>query len=56
MKTKNLTPRNTAPVKRENVATVSINANAIIAGYFPSRDAGYGYAAIPDPFAGDDAE
>lgn len=29
MKTKKLTPRNAAPVKRENVATVSRDGNAI---------------------------
>jgi prenylated cyclic peptide (anacyclamide/piricyclamide family) len=48
MKTKNLTPRNTAPVQRENVATVSRNGNAIAPCY----------AALPGlpPFAGDDAE
>ena len=50
MKTKKLTPRNTAPVKRENVATVSTDANAI------APTAIY-YTGIPeDPFAGDDAE
>ena len=51
MKTKKLTPNNAAPVKRENVATVSRDGNAIASLYlriFP-----------PDPwnpFAGDEAE
>ncbi len=53
MKTKKLTPRNAAPVQRENTATVSRDGNAIaphlrhperpIVGWLP-------------PFAGDDAE
>jgi prenylated cyclic peptide (anacyclamide/piricyclamide family) len=54
MKTKKLTPRNSAPVQRENVATVSRDGNAIalfeiiaLVGYCP------GYYC---PFAGDDAE
>lgn len=47
MKTKKLTPRNVAPVKRENVATVSQNGNAIAPNVM--------YPIIP-PFAGDDAE
>lgn len=48
MKTKKLTPRNAAPVKRENVATVAQNGNAISAMTI---------GAIPHhPFAGDDAE
>jgi prenylated cyclic peptide (anacyclamide/piricyclamide family) len=53
MKTKNLTPRNTAPVKRENVATVSTEANGIaitpqITYNLDNNN--------PNPFAGDDAE
>jgi len=47
MKTKKLTPRNSAPVQRENAATVSRDGNAIAPttfNYFTS------------PFAGDDAE
>ncbi|MFM7908691.1 MAG: anacyclamide/piricyclamide family prenylated cyclic peptide [Microcystis sp.] len=46
MKTKKLTPRNAAPVQRENTATVSRDGNAITphsVGFF-------------QPFAGDDAE
>ena len=50
MKTKKLTPRNSAPVQRENAATVSRDGNA-------------GNAIAPlngmrgfYPFAGDDAE
>lgn len=47
MKTKKLTPRNVAPVKRENVATVSTDASAIATSIvWP----------IAPPFAGDDAE
>jgi prenylated cyclic peptide (anacyclamide/piricyclamide family) len=47
MKTKKLTPRNSAPVQRENAATVSRDGNAIaplngMRGFYP--------------FAGDDAE
>ncbi|MCA2641262.1 MULTISPECIES: anacyclamide/piricyclamide family prenylated cyclic peptide [unclassified Microcystis] len=47
MKTKKLTPRNSAPVQRENAATVSRDGNAIA----PLYDRGLGF-----PFAGDDAE
>ncbi|MEO1431538.1 MAG: anacyclamide/piricyclamide family prenylated cyclic peptide [Cyanobacteria bacterium J06632_19] len=48
MKTKRLTPRNAAPVKRENAAT-STNAGVISPSWV---------APIPGapPFAGDDAE
>ena len=46
MKTKKLTPRNVAPVKRENVATVSQDGNAIA----PTVHGTW------VPFAGDDAE
>jgi prenylated cyclic peptide (anacyclamide/piricyclamide family) len=47
MKTKKLTPRNSAPVQRENAATVSRDGNAIA----PSNGMRGFY-----PFAGDDAE
>lgn len=49
MKTKKLTPRNSAPVQRENVVTVSRDGNAIAA--IKSAVAFYAF-----PFAGDDAE
>ncbi len=49
MKTKKLTPRNSAPVQRENVATVSRDGNAIA-----PQTAPYGFGGYP--FAGDDAE
>jgi prenylated cyclic peptide (anacyclamide/piricyclamide family) len=49
MKTKKLTPRNSAPVQRENAATVSRDGNAIAA--IKSAVAFYAF-----PFAGDDAE
>jgi len=49
MKTKKLTPRNVAPVKRENVATVSTDANAIAPLWLGGE---FSY----DPFAGEDAE
>ncbi|NCS26926.1 MAG: anacyclamide/piricyclamide family prenylated cyclic peptide [Microcystis aeruginosa BS13-02] len=47
MKTKKLTPRNAAPVQRENTATVSRDGNAIAPCF------GWG---LGNPFAGDDAE
>jgi prenylated cyclic peptide (anacyclamide/piricyclamide family) len=47
MKTKKLTPRNSAPVQRENAATVSRDGNAI---------APCDYNFYHNPFAGDDAE
>ena len=47
MKTKKLTPRNSAPVQRENAATVSRDGNAIAPGHYGK--------GVP-PFAGDDAE
>ena len=49
MKTKKLTPRNSAPVQRENAATVSRDGNAIAPLEWDARDSRY-------PFAGDDAE
>ncbi|NCS26239.1 MAG: anacyclamide/piricyclamide family prenylated cyclic peptide [Microcystis aeruginosa BS13-02] len=48
MKTKKLTPRNAAPVQRENTATVSRDGNAIA-----PQDKTIGFWV---PFAGDDAE
>ncbi|MBC1189579.1 anacyclamide/piricyclamide family prenylated cyclic peptide [Microcystis aeruginosa CS-558/01A06] len=48
MKAKKLTPRNAAPVQRENTATVSRDGNAI-------APLGYKYQDWI-PFAGDDAE
>ncbi|NCS17909.1 MAG: anacyclamide/piricyclamide family prenylated cyclic peptide [Microcystis aeruginosa G13-12] len=49
MKTKKLTPRNSAPVQRENAATVSRDGNAIAPQTL--------FPIIPTlPFAGDDAE
>jgi prenylated cyclic peptide (anacyclamide/piricyclamide family) len=52
MKTKKLTPRNSAPVQRENAATVSRDANAIHLAFLRIRtDDG-----TANPFAGDDAE
>ena len=54
MKTnKKLTPRNAAPVKRENVATVSNDGNAIAPQESKDADAWYDEGW---PFAGDDAE
>ncbi|TRU85804.1 MAG: anacyclamide/piricyclamide family prenylated cyclic peptide [Microcystis novacekii Mn_MB_F_20050700_S1D] len=50
MKTKKLTPRNSAPVQRENTATVSRDGNAIT-----PTGRGFGYGGYI-PFAGDDAE
>ena len=49
MKTKKLTPRNSAPVQRENTATVSRDGNAIA----PTTGNKSGKVT---PFAGDDAE
>jgi prenylated cyclic peptide (anacyclamide/piricyclamide family) len=49
MKTKKLTPRNVAPVTRENAATVSRDGNAIAPHFAP-----FPFGA--PPFAGDDAE
>jgi len=51
MKTKKLTPRNSAPVQRENTATVSRDGNAIAPLHAVSISWLPGY-----PFAGDDAE
>ncbi|TRU92194.1 MAG: anacyclamide/piricyclamide family prenylated cyclic peptide [Microcystis wesenbergii Mw_QC_S_20081001_S30D] len=50
MKTKKLTPRNSAPVQRENAATVSRDGNAIATNWRG------GWMVGLDPFAGDDAE
>jgi prenylated cyclic peptide (anacyclamide/piricyclamide family) len=57
MKTKKLTPRNAAPVQRENTATVSRDGNAISPGaQWDAAKAVYGLPQNPPPFAGDDAE
>ncbi|MCZ8243683.1 MAG: anacyclamide/piricyclamide family prenylated cyclic peptide [Microcystis sp. LE19-131.1A] len=53
MKTKKLTPRNSAPVQRENAATVSRDGNAIAPFSVYERYKGNGDWS---PFAGDDAE
>ncbi|WP_072927870.1 anacyclamide/piricyclamide family prenylated cyclic peptide [Microcystis aeruginosa] len=53
MKTKKLTPRNAAPVQRENTATVSRDGNAIAPRYAWRSDMRKGSL---NPFAGDDAE
>ncbi|NCR56150.1 MAG: anacyclamide/piricyclamide family prenylated cyclic peptide [Microcystis aeruginosa L211-07] len=51
MKTKKLTPRNAAPVQRENTATVSRDGNAIaLLVYMGGKNQDW------IPFAGDDAE
>ena len=52
MKSKKLTPRNAAPVQRENTATVSREGNAMMIAPHQSLWAWNG----SDPFAGDDAE
>jgi prenylated cyclic peptide (anacyclamide/piricyclamide family) len=52
MKTKKLTPRNSAPVQRENAATVSRDGNAIA----PLHTGGFWIGLSWNPFAGDDAE
>ena len=52
METKKLTPRNAAPVQRENTATVSRDGNAIA----PSTGGGKPKSGSNQPFAGDDAE
>lgn len=51
MKTKKLTPRHVAPVKRENVATVSADGNAIAFSTYCDLMTRECF-----PFAGDDAE
>ncbi|MFN6273668.1 MAG: anacyclamide/piricyclamide family prenylated cyclic peptide [Microcystis sp.] len=51
MKTKKLTPRNAAPVQRENTATVSREGNAIA----PQKIT-WDFGGFSNPFAGDDAE
>ena len=48
MKTKKLTPRNAAPVKRSNLATVSPDHHNVIAPLI--------FITGWNPFAGDDAE
>ena len=54
MKTKKLTPRNSAPVQRENAATVSRDGNAIAPAEWGAME--YGGQWLFHPFAGDDAE
>ncbi len=49
MKIKKLTPRNLAPVQRENTATISRDGNAITPNWVPVGLGGL-------PFAGDDAD
>ncbi|MFN7217253.1 anacyclamide/piricyclamide family prenylated cyclic peptide [Microcystis sp.] len=60
MKTKKLTPRNSAPVQRENAATVSQIGNAIAPlGYIDLHtpyDRTLQNVLQAVPFAGDDAE
>jgi prenylated cyclic peptide (anacyclamide/piricyclamide family) len=53
MKTKKLTPRNSAPVQRENAATVSRDGNAIAPLWYMVK---FGCDKGTCPFAGDDAE
>ena len=53
MKTKKLTPRNAAPVQRENTATVSRDGNAI-APLFGGKE--WMDLLFGAPFAGDDSE
>ncbi len=55
MKTKRLTPRNAAPVKRSNVATVAHDSSAMIAPQIDHGERKFGGKCIC-PFAGDDAE
>ena len=50
MKIKKITPQSLAPVKRENVATVSRDGSAIAPGEYPNS------SFYVHPFAGDDAE
>ncbi len=53
MKTKRLTPRNLAPVQRDNTATISRrDGNALVAPQFSPEEA---WLSL-DPFAGDDAQ
>ena len=56
MKTKKLTPRNAAPVQRENTATVSRDGNAIAPDFGIDYDSGKQCKYRGRPFAGDDAE
>ena len=53
IKIKKLTPRNSAPVKRENTATIASDSNAIAPAFDGTNitEGSYGW-----PFAGDDAE
>ena len=57
MKTKKLTPRNVAPVQRENAATVARENGAICAiALSYARTAEEARESFGSPFAGDDAE
>ena len=57
MKTKKLTPRNAAPVKRKNVATVNQGDAIAQSSYVhPSFTGQHEYFGRFNPFAGDDAE
>ena len=56
MKTKKLTPRNVAPVKRDSVATASNKTEGGM-GISPLSISPSGYfSLLKVPFAGDDAE
>jgi prenylated cyclic peptide (anacyclamide/piricyclamide family) len=55
MKTQKLTPRNAAPVQRENTATVSRDGNAITPQIWNQQKGRWEYI-FGTPFAGDDAE
>ena len=56
MKTKKLTPRNAAPVQRENTATVSRDGNAIALDIYNGDGQPYFTLTAFYPCAGDDAE
>lgn len=55
MKTKKLTPRNAAPVKRENNATLA-QGNAPLSQYCAPSQKLSDPKSMSFPFAGDDAE
>ena len=57
MKTKQLTPRNSAPVQRENTATIFRDSNAIAPQIQLAGPGSYVDKSLYGiPFAGDDAE
>ena len=56
MKTKKLTPRNAAPVQRENTATVSRDGNGIAIVPASGNTTYWQNGDMYHPFAGDDAE